>query len=95
MKRGDCTIEKSKIAQEILTYLAENPGAEDTLTGIAEWWLLEQQITSQTAKIKEALAELVTKGLILERKGKDSRTHYRVNQRKSGEILSMLKKKHE
>jgi len=84
---------QSHIAQAILAYLAEHPDAQDTLAGIAEWWLLEQQIKTQTATVKQALAELVSGELILERKGKDSLVHYRINSGKLKEIKMMLKQK--
>lgn len=90
-KPDEASIGKSQIAYEILAYLVENPGAQDTVEGIVEWWLLEQQIKRQTAKVKEALAELVSKGLILQHKGKDLRTHYRINRRKSKEIQALLR----
>lgn len=61
------------------------------LEGIVEWWLLERKIKRQTANVKEALAELVAKGLVLEYKGVDSQTHYRINQDKYGEIQALLK----
>lgn len=82
---------KSQIAYDILGYLVEHPDAQDTLEGIVEWWLLEQQIKRQTAKVRKALAELVSKRLILERQGKDSRTHYRINRRKLKEIRMLVK----
>jgi hypothetical protein len=80
-----------KIAYEILTYLAENPNAQDTLDGIVEWWWPERTIKYPTLKVKEALAMLATGGLVLERRGKDARTYYKVNRRKLGEILLILK----
>ncbi len=92
-KSDKCSTGKSQIVYEILAYLVENPEAQDTLVGIVEWWLLEQQIKRQTARVKKALAELVSKGLILERKGKDSRTHYRINRRKYKEIQVLLKQR--
>ena len=79
------------VAQAVLAYLVDNPQAHDTLAGIAEWWLLEQQIKTQTAAIREALAELVAEGLVLERMGKDSQVHYRINSRKAPEIRRRLK----
>ena len=91
IKPDESSTGKSQIAYEILAYLVDHPEAQDTLEGIVEWWLLEQQITRQTAKVRKALAELVTKGLILERKGKDSRTHYCINRRKYKEIRALLK----
>ncbi len=85
------TAAKSQIAHEILAYLAEHPGAQDTVEGIVEWWLLEQKIKRRTAQVKEALTQLVAEGLVLERKGKDSRVYYRLNRRKYGAIRALLK----
>jgi hypothetical protein len=79
------------VAKAVLAYLVDHPHAHDTLAGIAEWWLLEQQIKTQTAAVKEALAELVSEGLVLERRGKDSQVHYQINKRKSQEIRKRLK----
>jgi hypothetical protein len=90
MKSDECSHGKSQITYDILGYLAEHPEAQDTVEGIIEWWLLEQQITRQTNKVREVLAELVSKGLILERKGEDLRTHYLINRRKSEEIQALL-----
>jgi hypothetical protein len=81
---------KSHMAQAILAYLIDHPQAHDTLAGIAEWWLLEQHIKTQTAALKDALAELVTAGMVLERKGKDSQVHYQINSSRSEEIRRQL-----
>lgn len=93
MKHNPYTNEKSQIVCEILSYLVKNPHAKDTLKGIVEWWLLEQTIERETAKVKEALAELIAKGLVLERKRKDSQTYYQINRRKYKKILALLKEK--
>ena len=83
----------SQVAHEILTYLVEHPDAQDTLKGIVQWWLLEQNIKLQTVKVKEVLAELVAKGLVLEHKGRDSQARYRINQSKYEEIQAFLKQR--
>ncbi len=83
--------DKSSIAHEILSYLAEHPEAKDTLEGIVHWWLLEQKIKHQTAIVKEAIAELVAKGFILEHTTADSQIHYRINRHKHEEILKFTK----
>lgn len=83
--------EKSQIAYAILGYLAEHPDAQDTLDGIAAWWLLRQRITQQKALVEKALGELVANGFVLKHTGKDSRSHYRVNKRKHGEIRALLR----
>ena len=81
----------SHIVHEILTYLAEHPDSSDTLEGIVEWWLLERRIEHGIVKVKEALAELVAEGLVLENKARDERTHYRINRCKQGEIQALLR----
>ena len=84
---------KAQISNEILAYLVGHPGAQDTLEGIVEWWLLERAIKFQTARVKEALSELVDKGLIIEKKGSNSHIHYRLNQSKYEEIQELFKRK--
>jgi hypothetical protein len=81
----------SKIENEILAYLVENPKAQDTLEGIVEWWLLEREIKFETARVKEALSDLVAKGFILEKKGSNSQIHYCINQNKHEEIKGLFR----
>src|ERR1044072_7605656 len=85
-----CETNKSHVAQELLGYLARHPDAQDTLEGILEWWLLEEKIRRRAFEVKEALAELVKSGLLRERKGKDERTHYRVNRRRYEELSASV-----
>jgi len=89
----DLPIYKSQVGYQILAYLIEHPEAQDTLEGIVEWWLLESTIKFQTARVKEAISELVANGLILEHKGLDSQGHYRINQSRSEEIRELFKSK--
>ncbi|MFY9553205.1 MAG: hypothetical protein WAV20_08165 [Blastocatellia bacterium] len=86
-----CTSEKSEIARDVLNYLIDNPDAQDTLEGIVEWWLLKSRIESRTVSVKEALAELLAKGLILERRGSDSRLRYMINNSRQDEIRELLR----
>jgi len=86
-----CETSREQAARHILAYLADYRNAEDTLHGIIEWWLLDQRIKHQTAQVKEAIAELVSSGLVLARTGRDAQVHYRVNQRRYKEILALLK----
>ena len=86
-----CEAEKLQTSHEILAYLAENPDAEDTLEGVVEWWLLEQRIRNRAVRVEEALAELVASGLVLERKGRDLRSHYRINPGKLAEVSARLR----
>lgn len=83
-------VSTSCIARAILEYLHKNPNAQDTLAGITEWWLPKQQITTQVATVKDALALLLAHELILEVRGKDSQSHYSLNERKWAQIETLL-----
>ena len=87
------TPDKSPLIYEILAYLVEHPEAQDTLTGIVEWWLLERHIARQVTHVKAALAELVAQGLIHERTGSDAHVRYCINQDKYQEIQVLLQQK--
>jgi hypothetical protein len=67
------------VAREILTYLREHPGAEDTLEGIVEWWLLEMRIRHTTVEVIAALEELVALSLVTVQRHRDGRNCYRAN----------------
>jgi len=84
-----CVTCEPQIANDILGYLIAHPDAQDTLQGIAEWWLLEQRITEQTALVSEALAVLVKEGLVIERRS-EARSYYKLNKRKRKRILARL-----
>ena len=82
----------SCVARAILQYLHKNPNAQDTLAGIAQWWLPRQQIRTEAATVKDALGLLLAEELILEVMGRDLQSHYRLNDSKWAEIESMLEK---
>ena len=93
MKRTARKSEIPKLANEILTYLTKHPDAMDTIEGIVEWWLLEQRVERQSARVRHALAVLVARELVIEREGRDSRVYYRINDRKANEILMLLRRR--
>jgi hypothetical protein len=82
---------RSHVAKAILAYLLEHPDAQDTLAGVAEWWLPEQETNTQLAIVKDALDQLVTQELVLERRSKDLQTHYRINDRRLKEIEQLVR----
>lgn len=49
-----------EVAAEILAYLARNPGAGDTATGIWQWWL-----SATRARVEPAAVERVLEGMVL------------------------------
>ena len=76
------------MAAEILDYMVENPGAQDTLEGIVEWWLLENRIRRETRRVREALDELVALGLVTE-SGPPGARRYQVNAARWAEIVDI------
>ena len=89
MKSDLCFEEKGNISREILYYLVEHPEAQDTLEGIAQWWLLERKIRYQIALVSEAISGLVRRGLIVEQEIMNSKPRYRINSKKLTEIKKL------
>lgn len=83
---------RSHLARAILEYLWKHPDAQDTVAGISQWWLSEESLSSPDTIIKDALADLVAAGLILEREGKDSQIHYSINRRTLQRVRAFLKR---
>jgi hypothetical protein len=82
---------KKEIAREILQYLISNPHAEDSLEGIARWWLERTRIERTVDEVRESLQILLDRGLILARRGKAGPARYHMNLEKHREITQFLK----
>jgi len=82
----------SETSHEILSYLLDYSGAQDTLDGIVEWWLLERHIRYQISRVKEALADLVREGLVVEHRDRNVPIRYGINWDKVAEIRKILEK---
>ena len=78
------------LADEVLSYLSQHPEAQDTVEGIAEWWLLEQRVRHSVTDVAAALVEFEAQKLVVTRRGVDGRIHYRVNPKKKQEIRKRL-----
>ena len=81
--------EQREICHYILAYLYDNPDAGDTFEGIVEWWVLRQRLKFETRNVSEAVAKLISEGLIEEHEEADSHI-YRVNRTKEQVIRNML-----
>lgn len=53
-----------EIADAVCAYLAEHPGAMDTLEGIADWWLTRQRIRADVELLERVLRRLVDSGVL-------------------------------
>lgn len=78
------------LARRILAYLDENPDANDTSEGIAEWWLLEREIREQQDQVEAALSELAAEGWVIASRRADARVHYRLNPDRAQELREHL-----
>lgn len=74
------------LCQDILSFLLDNPRGQDTLEGIAEWWLMEREIRREVARVERALARLVADGLLAEKTGADGTVRYALNAGRMDEI---------
>ena len=81
------------VADEVLEYLVQHPNAQDTLEGVCDWWLLERRVRRTVGEVEAALSELVAKGFLAARRGKDGRTHYQINLREKQNIRRHLQER--
>jgi len=81
----------TELGRDILRYLVRNPDAGDTVEGIVQWWLLEQQIERRIADAKTELHLLTISGLVREFQDHEERMHYRVNPDKLAELREILR----
>lgn len=66
------------LSRLILDYLQKNPGASDTLEGIASWWLEQQRIEQLVEEVAEALELLLKKGTVIAGKKSGGITTYKI-----------------
>ena len=85
--------ETQKTSHRILAYLMDNPEAQDTLEGIVDWWLLQQDIKRNVALIRKTVDGLIHKGFLLERQGTGSTKYYQVNRERLPEISALIQQR--
>jgi hypothetical protein len=85
-----CELTLSHVARGILDYLRSHPEAQDTIAGIAEWWLPKGNVKTPLKDVESALEELVAKELVIERTSRDFQIHYRMNVDRLREIDAVL-----
>ena len=71
------TQDDDAMAESVLRYLAEHPEAADTLEGIAEWWLMRQQVRVSVTRLARVLRRLTDTG-VLEEVDAGERRRYRL-----------------
>ncbi len=73
---------QNELENAVLEYFLEYPNACDTLKGIAEWWIVRQQIRFETTLLAKALEHLYECGLIEKIGGGESQLFKLKNDRK-------------
>jgi hypothetical protein len=86
---------EQRIVYDILRYLSKRPSARDTFQGIAEWWILKEQIDYAIDKVSCALDFILAKGFARTIQYQDKRKYYQLNKEKLGEIKQTLKEMEE
>jgi len=67
---------KEAIEDEILFYLSRHPAANDTLEGVAQWWLAESAVHRATSEVRAALDRLVGSRQVVAYRQPDGRVRY-------------------
>ena len=58
--------EEDELARCVLNYLAEHPQATDTIDGIAEWWVMREQVRKDVELLQRVLRRLTQQGFLEE-----------------------------
>jgi hypothetical protein len=83
------------IVKQILNYFVRNPGAADSLEGVARWRLLEERIHRNVQQTDAALKWLVGKGYLEEVKQAGSVPLFRLAPDRQAEALKFLEEQNE
>jgi hypothetical protein len=75
----------AEMEDAVKQYLAEHPEAMDTIEGIAEWWLMRQQIRIEMEALISALNRLTDDG-VLERIDSGGEARYRLKKNRLGDL---------
>jgi Fe2+ or Zn2+ uptake regulation protein len=80
----------SELARQILRYLVTRPDAQDTVRGIASWWLMREAVERGVEAVQTALQQLVDDGLVIEHQSGVSQARYQLNSKRSAEVERFL-----
>jgi hypothetical protein len=66
LSEGDIDAKRrdAELARAVMGYLAEHPQAMDSAQGIAEWWVMRQQVGVEVTAVTKVLQQLVDEGQI-------------------------------
>jgi hypothetical protein len=86
---------RGQTVRRILGYLLRHPNAQDTLEGIAEWWIMEEQIYQKHREVNDALNILISENLILKTQYANAEILYSLNADKKALIKTIVEDSNE
>lgn len=90
MSEDDDTVRRSRAALRILRHFNENPEAQDSLEGIAHWWMLSQELDEQLTQVQAGLSHLLAAGLVMEVRSPGSEPRYRLDPLQAQRVRALL-----
>lgn len=94
MTRNELSVQERKIAAEVLQYLLRNQSAQDTLDGIATWWIESQRVHQAIEEVSTAIEFLISLDLVVVNEVPGQARYYRFNtslSAKANELITALK----
>ena len=85
-------ITEAVLFRDVLECFARFPHRQDTLQGIAQWWLMENRVEWAVTEVQTALNALVECGFVIARRTRDGQMHYKANPAARDAIAAMLEK---
>jgi len=88
--KGEKDAEAVAVAKKILRYFLDNPGAADSLDGIARWRLMEEMVQQSVAATESGLSWLVSQGYLEKKALPGSRQVFHLNPQRQREAEQFL-----
>lgn len=85
-----CMAKEPVLLRQVLECFIRYPQRQDTLQGIAQWWLLENRIDWAVTEVQAALDELVARKWVATRRTAEGKTLYRMNDMARDDIAALL-----
>lgn len=79
-----------ELVEDVLRYFTRNPNAADTVEGLARWRLVDEVIHSNLEHVAEAVAWLVSQGMLVEESTSPLTKVVRLNEQELGQIKRFL-----
>ena len=83
-----------RVYYEILHYLLNQPQAKDNVQGIAQWWILKEEVDYSVDLISRTLDQLESQGMVVVKTIGGTQKYYQINLSKMDEIRTLLNSFH-